>query len=152
MIKVTRIENDDLIDELLDLLEYWKARTPILEIRNAKNKTQNGYQTGNVLYPTLHSKLVKELQLEEYNFDHMHLIEYFQGGYQDRHNHEEYEDKSFILYLNDSDGDTVFYRDNEVISTKPKRGKLVVFDANIQHQGLESKLNKKVAVGGLQCK
>ena len=54
MIKVTRIENDDLINELLDLLEYWKARTPILEIRNAKNKTQNGYQTGNVLYPTLH--------------------------------------------------------------------------------------------------
>ena len=152
MIKVTRIENDDLINELLDLLEYWKARTPILEIRNAKNKTQNGYQTGNVLYPTLHSKLVKELKLEEYSFDLMHLIEYFEGGYQDAHNHEEYEDKSFILYLNDSDGDTVFYRDNEVISTKPKRGKLVVFDANIQHQGLESKLNKKVAVGGLQCK
>tara|TARA_Y100001937_G_scaffold100244_2_gene137088 strand:- start:97 stop:555 length:459 start_codon:yes stop_codon:yes gene_type:complete len=152
MIKVTRIENDDLINELLDLLEYWKARTPILEIRNAKNKTQKGYQTGNVLYPTLHSKLVKELKLEEYNFDHMHLIEYFEGGYQDSHNHEEYEDRSFILYLNDSDGDTVFYRDNEVISTKPKRGKLVMFDANIQHQGLESKLNKKVAVGGLKCK
>jgi len=153
MFKVIYIKNDNLINELSDLLDYWKARTPVLEIKNAKNKTQNGYQTGNVLYPTLHSKLIKELELhKDYDFYHMHLVEYFSGGYQDPHNHIEHEDRSFILYLNDSDGDTLFYKDGKTISEKPEKGKLILFDADIEHEGLQSTLSKRVAVGGLKWK
>lgn len=154
MINKKYLKVDPIIEELLNLLEYWKERTPIIDMNISLTTTYNGYQTGNVLYPTLKNNLLRILNhyfnLSKIDFFHMHLIEYMKEGYQDKHDHNKHEDISFILYLNDSDGDTIFHVDGKEIKEKPEKGKIILFDANIKHQALVSNLNKKVAVGGIK--
>lgn len=41
--------------------------------------------------------------------------------------------KSCILYLNDSDGDTLIYFKNKLKRVKPEAGKIVVFDGQLYH-------------------
>jgi len=61
------------------------------------------------------------------------------------------EQYSFVLYLNDSDGDTVFESPiNKNIT--PKKGRLVVFSSDIMHFGLQTFKNKKVLVGAINRK
>jgi len=45
--------------------------------------------------------------------------------------------KSLILYLNDSDGDTIFFDDNnnEIDRVSPKKGLALIFDSTINHAG-----------------
>ena len=41
-----------------------------------------------------------------------------------------------IYYLNDSDGDTVFFEDEKIIErVSPKKGRIVLFDGNTLHAG-----------------
>jgi hypothetical protein len=47
---------------------------------------------------------------------------------------------SMIYYINDADGDTVFFSqgdspENEIARVSPKKGRLVVFPSNISHAG-----------------
>ena len=52
--------------------------------------------------------------------------------------------------MNDSDGDTVFHDvDNKTIRIKPTERKLLIFDAKIEHEALESLKNKKILVGAI---
>ena len=47
---------------------------------------------------------------------------------------ENLEHKSCILYLNDSDGDTCFYKKNKIFKkVSPKKNRVVLFDGNIFH-------------------
>ena len=112
--------------------------------------TEKGYQTENII--DMFSKdLLKEI-LPHDNFHnrcfHMHYIEYLEGGYQSRHNHEKTEKYSSILYLNNSDGFTYF---EEPINKKitPKKGKTLVFKSDIYHSANASFKNKKVLVGAI---
>ena len=43
--------------------------------------------------------------------------------------------KSMIVYLNDTDGDTIFFDDNlkEIQRVKPEKGKAIVFDSVLNH-------------------
>ena len=45
--------------------------------------------------------------------------------------------KSLIYYVNNSDGDTIFFNDNlkEIKRVNPKKGRAVLFDSNILHCG-----------------
>lgn len=84
----------------------------------------------------------------DYSFiDHIHLIEYKSGGYQKAHHHTKTEDYSFILYLNDSDGDTIIVNQNEKYKISPRRGRLAMFDAPLWHWAEISNFNKRIAVG-----
>jgi len=42
---------------------------------------------------------------------------------------------SVVYYVNDADGDTVFFTPYETIRVTPKRGRAVIFPANIKHAG-----------------
>ena len=57
--------------------------------------------------------------------------------------HEEDKYLSLIYYVDDSDGDTIIYKDNEVIAITPKYNQLCYFKSNIPHVGVFPKENNK---------
>jgi hypothetical protein len=88
----------------------------------------------------------------EYYIDHIHLIHYSAGGWQEGHTHKSSEDYSFILYLNDSDGDTLIYEGKNIIPITPKRGKIVFFSSHLLHEGTVCVDEKKIAVGSIRLR
>ena len=78
----------------------------------------------------------------------LHYIKYNKGGYQKQHNHPD-EKYSFILYLNNADGDTVF-KEPMNIKITPEKGKVIIFDAKILHYAEPSFKEKKVLVGAIK--
>jgi hypothetical protein len=148
MIFKTKVLNTT-VDKLLKLLDQdlypkdWSFK---------ESCTNNGKQTENII-----SLIPKEILNEILFFNnfkeklfHIHYIEYAQGGNQELHSHINTEKYSFILYLNDSDGDTVFLVDNKKLNITPKKGTLVLFSSDIPHYALKSIKNKKVLVGAIE--
>ena len=137
---------DELIDDFVTTLDLFKEKN--LQVENTY--TINGFQTVNILEldstKELSNRLSKHIN-KNLELFHIHLIDYNSNGQQDIHDHKETEDFSFILYLNDSDGNTVFEDFGEV---DPKKGKLVLFKSDIKHYGKPTFTNKKVAVGALK--
>ena len=133
-------------------------------IRSGPTATYEGFQTPNVIEkigPSILedlSKYFSDFLLDRSNFyhtddvfiDHIHLIQYYKGGLQNAHDHFATEDYSFILYLNDADGDTKFHVRDEIINSRPEKGKLLIFDSFIWHSGEVSNEGKRVAVGALR--
>ena len=112
--------SDKIVDDLLITLKLFKEKN----ISVQGTCTKNGFQSSNILeyeVPREISKLIMKEVNKDLNLFHIHLIEYFNQGEQLAHNHKNTEDYSFILYLNDSDGNTVFENIGEIT---PKRGKL----------------------------
>ena len=139
--------SDDLVEDLLSTLEILKDQG----LDTSKGTcTINGFQTENILkYKTTQEvahKIILQLK-KDLNLFHIHLIEYHQAGAQTAHDHKQTEDYSFILYLNDSDGNTVIENYGEIA---PEKGKLIFFDSDITHYGKPSMKGKKIAVGALK--
>lgn len=136
------------VDKVLDIIN--KNSFPDVSENTC---TYNGYQTGNIINFFSPSLVEEILPLNNFSKKcfHFHYIEYFNGGHQKEHNHAKFENFSSILYLNDSDGDTVF-GDPINKSITPEKGTIVVFDAKIIHRGEQSFKNKKILVGGIERK
>ena len=143
--------SNNTVEKILDLLSRQNF------INEAHNTcTKKGYQTGNII--DIFSKdLLKEMLPHDNFYDrcfHMHYIEYLNGGYQKKHNHEKTEKYSSILYLNDSDGLTYFEEPiNELwfekVKITPKKGKTLVFKSDVNHGAEASFKNKRVLVGAM---
>ena len=139
--------SEELVNDLLLTLEIFKEKNIKAPFVNC---TINGFQTDNILQYEAPNELAQEILKtlkKDLNLIHIHLIEYFEGGEQTPHDHHRTEDYSFILYLNDSDGNTVFENYGEV---KPEKGKLIFFKSDVYHWAKPSLKNKKVAVGALK--
>ena len=138
--------DDEIVNDFLTTLDLFKEKD--LKVENTY--TVNGFQSVNILAldstKELSSRLLKYIDKKLHLF-HIHLIDYDKDGQQDTHDHKETEDYSFILYLNDSNGNTVF---ENVCEVSPKKGKLVLFKSDIKHYGKPTNTNKKVAVGALK--
>jgi len=112
--------------------------------------TVKGFQTDNIINifsTNLLKQMLPYLDFSERVF-HIHYINYYNEGYQKKHNHAETEKFSFILYLNDADGDTVF-EDPIKKNIKPQKGILILFDSSIWHYGKMTSNNKRVLVGAI---
>jgi hypothetical protein len=114
--------------------------------------TKNGFQSINIISIFNKEILKNIINYKDFykNVFHVHYIEYYKSGYQTIHNHEKTEKFSFIIYLNNSDGDTIFYNvNNKTIKVKPKERQLLIFDSSINHQALPSYKKKKILVGAI---
>ena len=112
--------------------------------------TQNGFQTENILHLFSKNILKKIIPINKLHnkIFHIHYIKYEKGGYQIEHFHNP--DKySFILYLNNSDGNTVL-KDPVNETFCPEKGKIIVFSGKILHYGEPSFKNKEVLVGAIK--
>ena len=126
--------------------------------------TRNGFQSYNVISRIPNVVLqelcdksqeylnlvVKNCTYYESYIDYLHLIHYNTGGWQEGHTHNSLEDYSFILYLNNSDGDTVIYEGKNTVRITPEYGKIVFFSSNYFHESSVCFNEKKVAVGSLR--
>jgi hypothetical protein len=60
----------------------------------------------------------------------------------------------FLYYVNDSDGDTIIFDDNNKIidKIKPKKGRILLFDGNLLHSSSHPILSKKRIVINIDLK
>ena len=126
--------------------------------------TRNGFQSYNIISRVPSSVLheiynktqkyldfvVKSCVYYEFYIDHMHLIHYNSGGWQEGHTHSSLEDYSFILYLNNSDGNTVIYEGKDIVHITPERGKIIFFNSHFYHESSMCVNEKKIAVGSIR--
>ncbi len=145
-------------DKFIKLLEFYKKELPDLDQTKNNVHTKNGFHTGNILQFEKFKKYAKLIEphipyLQKLDLFHIHLIHFYNKGYEGAHDHAKTEDFSFIAYLQDSeDGYTCLKINNNVIKIKPEKGKLIFFPSNIWHWGEPSSGNKKIAVGALKIK
>ena len=156
--------SEDLVNHLLDVIAISKGEN-YLEVNNDQLCTVGGIQTKNVV-PKLHPLALEELHLKinnyinlyyrytldyfKYSINHMHIIDYQPGGYQRKHTHHFNEDHSFIICLNDSDGKTRFFVDDEPLDVPCVRKKICLFSAALFHEGLKCSDRRIIAVGSIR--
>lgn len=141
MIYIDKISYE-LVDRVIDVLDSDLPLDP------ENTHTVDGIQTKNIR-EYFDDFLLSEILPNDYAYrtKWIHAIEYKPGGFQRKHKHSN-ERYSWILYLEDSDGDTLFEIENG-IKVKPEKGKLVIFSANIYHEGLPCTIKKRVLVGAI---
>tara|TARA_R110000803_G_scaffold170230_2_gene233254 strand:- start:890 stop:1999 length:1110 start_codon:yes stop_codon:yes gene_type:complete len=145
MFKYVYYEIDEtIINEIIKIIDSYEG----INVSN-ETCTEKGFQTDNILH-LFPKKLLKKIipinKLYKRIF-HIHYIKYNKGGYQKEHFHPS-DDYSFILYLNNSDGNTVLKNPvNKKFS--PKKGKIVIFNGKIVHCGEPSFKEKKILVGAI---
>jgi|TARA_E500000318_G_C3563138_1_gene214450 hypothetical protein len=149
---------DSTVSKFLHTLDLFKELRPDLN-RSLRSDSccVNGYHTGNILiFKSTHELLNEILETIPYKdciLHHVHLIHFYESGYEKAHDHQATEDFSFILYLSDSeDGYTCFKLKEQIFKVKPEKGKIIFFPSNIWHWGDPSSGNKKIAVGALNKK
>jgi hypothetical protein len=144
MMYVTYYLNDEFVNDIIKMIrkytgKYYRKNTHTkkgLQTYNIRNLFENDMLKKIIPINNLHKKI--------YN---MWYVKYHKGGYQTEHWHPT-EEQSFILYLNNADGDT-FFKDPINIKVTPKKGKIILFDSRIKHSANPSFKGKKVLVGGM---
>ena len=144
MIHFSYYLDNKFVDEIIEIINTYDGK------KKEGTCTEKGFQTDNII-TLFNDKLIKEIipikDIQSGIF-WLHYIKYNKGGYQREHNHPD-EKYSFILYLNDADGDTVF-KEPMNIKVSPKKGKIIIFDAKIFHYAEPSFKEKKVLVGAIK--
>jgi hypothetical protein len=137
--------DEDTIDKIMEIVSLCKE-----EHISPTCFTKKGFQTINII-DKFSNDILKKIVLKDELYKkifHIHYIKYQEGGHQEEHLHQP-DEYSFILYLNNADGDTVL---KEPINKKitPEKGKVIVFDGKILHYALPSYKQKQVLVGAIK--
>ena len=138
--------NNSIVDEIINIININKDK--FLNVSN-DTYTVKGFQSNNIInfFDENLKKSMLDNQCLYQDVFHIHYIEYENSGFQKQHDHAKTEEYSFILFLNDSIGDTVFSH----IRVSPEKGLLIIFDSKLPHKG-EKSLNKKILVGAIKKK
>jgi hypothetical protein len=138
--------SEKFIDEISNKLLKQKFKY----IPDNSYSTINGQQTQNIIALFSKEELRQMIPFDEFydKIFHIHYITYDHGGYQTVHHHAETEKQSFILYLNNADGETCFLAPL-FTTVKPQKGKVIIFDSRVQHFGAKAYKNKKLLVGAI---
>jgi hypothetical protein len=138
----------ETVNEVIEIIENNKK---YFKDVSSKTCTNNGFQSQNIINIFSMELLKKIISFNNFfnKTFHIHYIKYRNNGSQKRHNHALTEKYSFILYLNNSDGGTVFFEPiNKMIC--PEKGKLIVFDSSIEHEATPSFKEKQILVGAIE--
>ena len=148
---------------------YWNKTTIYNENKRKKWKTKNTIDTGQFVSDILGVRTDKQITdyakelykgmktiFKNINFDDTIRVKsnlntnktgYKKTSHQPIHNDidNKSKKKSIIYYVNDSDGDTIFFDDKlkETKRVKPKKGRAIIFDSHILHCGCNPIKNDK---------
>lgn len=135
--------------ETIDKIKFILSKHKFKDVSYNKY-TKNGFQTDNIVDLFSTNILKKILPIDDLykKIFWIHYIKYNENGYQEEHDHNKTEKYSFILYLNNSDGDTIFKNpvNKRVI---PELGKLIFFNSSILHSAEMSNKGKEILVGAV---
>jgi len=133
------------LNEITKIIKSYKGTDT-----SSKTFTEKGFQTENIVKLFSKDILKKIVTINDLykKIFWVHFIKYKKGGYQTEHLHP-LDSYSFILYLNDSDGDTVL-KDPVNKNFSPKKGKIIIFSGNILHYAKPSFKGKKILVGAIK--
>lgn len=144
------------------LLTWERCKTNPSNLEESEACTNDGIQTSNILLLSDFQNFIFQDSLNKLllicerilrcnlRYFHVHIIEYFDNGYQDIHNHKHNEDFSLILYLNDCNRGETFF-DSGIVCI-PKKDNIVLFSSSLDHGGNHTSPsdNKKVLVCGFR--
>jgi hypothetical protein len=134
----------------LKKIKYILNRHKISFIKSDKIATKNGKQSNNIVSFFNEDIYKKILPFNFYEkVFHVHYIKYDVSGTQVKHDHSKTEKYSFILYLDNGSGNTVFEFNTFKYSIKPSKGKILIFSSDIFHKGEEVKDKKEILVGAI---
>lgn len=154
MIKEIYIEESitDSLVKVLDNLVYNRLVIPFNSSASQDAEQTNNLSRNQYLNPILRN-IIDEINFEKaLYYRWFHMISYNHQGYQQKHDHKDTEDYSYILYLNSctTGGETFFEMPNEkIVCVTPVKNKLIFFPSHFTHWGGRVVDSKKVAVGAL---
>jgi hypothetical protein len=146
--------DESITDELILILNRLRIHNNGVEFNSTY--TRQGFQSNNLCFepsmqPLLNLILKYFPDHNKYKYRWFQLIDYFNAGWQEGHDHSKTDNLSFILYLTScqNGGETIFEFENTKFVVKPEKNKIVFFPATIWHWGEVTIDHKKVAVGAL---
>tara|TARA_R100001244_G_C5126642_1_gene124773 strand:- start:198 stop:656 length:459 start_codon:yes stop_codon:yes gene_type:complete len=93
----------------------------------------------------------KEIHTKPNEIHYLHLLKFFEKGQLEWHDHQTFEDKSYIIYM-DNVGGTYLKVDN-CLKTKfipSEKGKMIMFDSLYDHKAFNDNKIRYVAAGGIR--
>jgi hypothetical protein len=148
----------DIIErDLLGMDFYWHYNDTTKDSDNTDFNTKNTFDTGQFIHKLLTNNNIENTRSNIYEgfskvFDNVNYniaervkcnLNLNVTGYKKSSHQPIHQDqiligyKSLIYYINDSDGDTIFFNKNlkEIKRVKPKKNTAVLFNSNILHCG-----------------
>jgi hypothetical protein len=159
------VVSNSVVDYFNDLLFSCEQENYLEDIVASDICTVNGIQSRNVanrITKPIGNEIAKflndyvdfyyrnSLQHYTYDIDHIHIIKYNSGGFQKIHTHHYFEDHSFIICLNNSDGKTRFYANKDPVDIESKRNKIYAFTSAFFHEGLICNDERRIVVGSIR--